>query len=189
MTATNKRLLIFESRSDSNRCTPCRGNLTNTTRTLPTPVHVCPAYASCGRSPYVATFHAVVDRFERVHCTQQEGLPTQSSARRLTDPRVHTQLLFHNSQRSGEKKSSFCRQPTTRLTGPISPACDRYIQYLLAGTTRTVLNRPRTVYNLEGVGLPHTHSPTFLTSCLHFPLMAPPSLHFNQVLATNPKCE
>jgi hypothetical protein len=25
MTATNKRLLIFESHSDSNRCTPCRG--------------------------------------------------------------------------------------------------------------------------------------------------------------------
>jgi hypothetical protein len=25
MTATNKRLLISESRGDSNRCTPCRG--------------------------------------------------------------------------------------------------------------------------------------------------------------------
>jgi hypothetical protein len=25
MAATNKRLLIFESRGDSNRCTPCRG--------------------------------------------------------------------------------------------------------------------------------------------------------------------
>jgi hypothetical protein len=44
-------------------------------------------------------------------------------------------------------------------------------------------------YNLGGAGLPHTHSPTFPTSCLHFPLMAPPGLHFNQVLATNPKCE
>jgi hypothetical protein len=27
MTATNKRLLISESRGDSNRCTPCRGKL------------------------------------------------------------------------------------------------------------------------------------------------------------------
>jgi hypothetical protein len=25
MTATNKRLLIFESRNDSNQCTPCKG--------------------------------------------------------------------------------------------------------------------------------------------------------------------
>jgi hypothetical protein len=26
-TITNKRLLIYESRGDSNRCTPCRGKL------------------------------------------------------------------------------------------------------------------------------------------------------------------
>jgi hypothetical protein len=44
-------------------------------------------------------------------------------------------------------------------------------------------------YNLGGAGLPHTHSSTFPTSCLYFSLMAPPSLHFNQVLATNPKCK
>jgi hypothetical protein len=43
---------------------------------------------------------------------------------------------------SGEKSSSYW-QPTTRLTGPISPACDRYIQYLLAGANRMVLNQYR----------------------------------------------
>jgi hypothetical protein len=42
-------------------------------------------------------------------------------------------------------------------------------------------------YNLGGTGLPHSHSLTFPTSCLHFPLIAPPSLHFNQVLTTKPK--
>jgi hypothetical protein len=122
---------------------PTGENPTNTTRTLLTPVHVCPAYASCGRSPYVATFHVVIDRFERVHCTREEWLPTQPTARRLTDPRVHTQLHSRNSQWSSGEKSSFCRQSTTRLTGPISPACDRYVQNLLEGTTRMVLNRPR----------------------------------------------
>jgi hypothetical protein len=30
LTAANKRLLIYESRDNLNRCTPCRGNLTNT---------------------------------------------------------------------------------------------------------------------------------------------------------------
>jgi hypothetical protein len=40
---------------------------------------------------------------------------------------------------SGEKSSS-CWQPTTRLTGPISQACDRYVQYLIAEANRTVLN-------------------------------------------------
>jgi hypothetical protein len=43
--------------------------------------------------------------------------------------------------KSSGEKSSTCWQPTTRLTGPISPACDRYVQYLRAGANRMVLNR------------------------------------------------
>jgi hypothetical protein len=43
--------------------------------------------------------------------------------------------------KSSGKKSSSCWQPTTRLTKPISPACDRYVQYLLTGANRTILNR------------------------------------------------
>jgi hypothetical protein len=43
-------------------------------------------------------------------------------------------------------------------------------------------------YNLGGVDLPRIHSPTFPTSCLHFPLRASPGLHFNQVLTTKSKC-
>jgi hypothetical protein len=42
-------------------------------------------------------------------------------------------------------------------------------------------------YNLEGVGLPHTHSPTFPTSCLPFPLVVPPNLHFNQAPLLKPQ--
>jgi hypothetical protein len=44
---------------------------------------------------------------------------------------------------SSEKKSSSYWQPTIRLTGPISPVCDRYVQYLLTGANRTVFNRHR----------------------------------------------
>jgi hypothetical protein len=44
-------------------------------------------------------------------------------------------------------------------------------------------------YNLGGAGLPHDHSPTFPTSCLPFPLVAPPGLHFNQAPAIKPKFE
>jgi hypothetical protein len=55
---TNKRLLISKSHSDLNQCTPCMGNLINTTRTPHMPVHVCHAYASYERFPYMATFHA-----------------------------------------------------------------------------------------------------------------------------------
>jgi hypothetical protein len=156
--------------------------------TLPTPVHVYPVYASYGRSLYVATFHTVVTRFEQIHCTREEVLLTQSTARWSSDPWVRTQLLSHNSQWSSGEKSSFCWQPTTRLTRPISPACDRYVQYLLTGANKWSLIHIGGGYNLGGTGLPRTHSPTFPTSCPHFPLVAPSSLQFNQVPLTKPQC-
>jgi hypothetical protein len=86
------------------------------------------------------------------------------------------------------RKSNFCRWQTTRLTGPISLACERYVQYLLTGANPLVLNQHRRGYNLGGASLPCTHSPTFPTSCLHFLLRAPPGLHFNQVPLIKLKC-
>jgi hypothetical protein len=65
---------------------PARKNPTNTTRMLPTPVHIRPAYASCGQSPYVATFHEAPIDLDRSHWSREEGLPTQFTAHRLTDP-------------------------------------------------------------------------------------------------------
>jgi hypothetical protein len=122
---------------------PTGENPTNTTRTLPMSVHVHPTYASYRRSPYVAIFHWTPTYLDRSHCSLEKGLPTQSTARRLTDPRVHTQLLSWTSQWSRGRKPSSWRWPTTRFTGSISPVCDQYVQYLLAGANRTVLNRPR----------------------------------------------
>jgi hypothetical protein len=60
------------------------------------------------RGLHIAIFHTVVNRYEQIHYTREEGLPTQSTARRLTDPQVRTQLLSHNSQWSSGEKSSFC---------------------------------------------------------------------------------
>jgi hypothetical protein len=58
MVATNKRLLISESHDDSNRCTSYRRKPpTNTSRMFFTLVHAHLAYAFCGQSPYVTTFH------------------------------------------------------------------------------------------------------------------------------------
>jgi hypothetical protein len=41
------------------------------------------------------------------------------------------------------RKPNIYQQQATRFTGPISPACDRYVQYLLMGDNWTVLNRHR----------------------------------------------
>jgi hypothetical protein len=96
--ATNKRLLISESHGDSNRCTPCRGKPDQHDMYAS---HVSP------RTPSVHFLRAVlvrgnlsrvVDRVEQTHHSREKGLPTQSSERRLTDPRVRTQLLSRASQ-------------------------------------------------------------------------------------------
>jgi hypothetical protein len=41
------------------------------------------------------------------------------------------------------RKPNTHQQQATRFTGPISPACDRYVQYMLMGANRTVLNQHR----------------------------------------------
>jgi hypothetical protein len=173
MTATNKRLLISESRGDSNRCTPCRGKPDQHATRFPRLVCVWSMTIRISCGPHIATFHIVINRFEQIHCTREEGLPTQSTTRRPTDPQVRTQLLSHNSQWSSRDKSSFCWQPTTRLIGRISPACDRYVQYLLAGANPSILNRHRRGLQPWRCRLATYHYPTFPTSCLPFPPMGP----------------
>jgi hypothetical protein len=65
---------------------PAGENPTNMTRTLPTSIHVCPAYAFCRRSSYVATFCETPIDLNRSHCSPEKWLLIQSTARRLTDP-------------------------------------------------------------------------------------------------------
>jgi hypothetical protein len=140
------------------------------------------------RSLHIATFHTVVNRFEQIHCTREEGLPTQSTARRPSNTRVRTQLLSHNSQRAVRKSQA---PVDNRLLGlPNSyhqHAICTFNTYSRGPTERSLIDTGGG-YNLGGAGLPHIHSSTFPTSCPHFPLMAPPGLHFNQVLVNRLKC-
>jgi hypothetical protein len=48
------------------------------------------------------------------------------------------------------RKPHIYQQQATRLTGPISPTCDRYVQYLLTGPTGRSLIDIGRGYNLEG---------------------------------------
>jgi hypothetical protein len=137
MAATNKQLLIFESHGDSNRCTPYRGKPDQHD-----------TYPSCGRSPYMATFHEsstelsgpnAPERKGFWHNPQHIGWPIRGSVPSFS-PNPANEAVGANP--------SICQRPATRLTGPISPACDRCIQYLLMGTNPSVLNWHRW-------GLPH----------------------------------
>jgi hypothetical protein len=120
MAAMNKRLLIFESHDDSNRCTPYRGKHDQHATCIPRLVCVWSKTIRISHGQHISIFHTVVNKFEHIQCPREEWLLTQYTARRLTELQVRTQPLSHNSQWSIGEKSSFCWQPTTRLTGPIN---------------------------------------------------------------------
>jgi hypothetical protein len=141
MTATNKRLLISESHRDSNRCTPCRGKPDqHDTYASHTSPHT-PDVRFLWAVPVRGNLSRVINRVRQSYCSWEKRLPTQSTACRLTDPWVHTQFLSRANQWSSEESQKIYQQQATRLTGPISPACDRYVQYLLTGANPSVLNR------------------------------------------------
>jgi hypothetical protein len=126
---------------------------------------------SCGQ--HIATFCESPTDLDGSHCSREKGLPTQSSICRSTDPQVRTQFLSQANQWSSRLKPSFCRWQATRLTGPISPACDRYVQYLLAEANPSVLNRHRWGLHPWRCRLFTCHSPTFPVDGLPFPHEGP----------------
>jgi hypothetical protein len=63
------------------------------------------------------------------------------------------------------RKLNIYRQQATRLTGPISPACDRYVQYLLTGTNPSVLNRHRRGLPYRNLGITTSLSSPFPSEC------------------------
>jgi hypothetical protein len=118
---------------------PAGKNLTNTTCTLPTSVHV-------------RFLRAVLVR-DNLSYNRQHIWTDPLHPRRSAPDIIHNTLVVRSAgpysaslpQQPIEqwKKSSFCWQLTTRLIGHISLTCDRYVQYLLTGTNPSVLNRHR----------------------------------------------
>jgi hypothetical protein len=180
MTATNKLLLISVSHGDSNWCTPCRGKLDQ---------HVTYASHTSPRTPDVRFLWAVpvrgnllrvIDRVEQANCSREEGLLTQSTARRWPIHRSVPSFSLEPANKAVGPKPSIYRRPATRLTGPILLVCDWYVQYLLAGANRMVLNRHRRGLQPWRCQLSTYHSPDLPINCLPFPLVAPSDLHLTK---------
>jgi hypothetical protein len=131
MTATNKRLLISERRGDSNQCTPCRGKPDQHTTRFPCSVHVWSKTIHISRGPHIATFCETPTDLDGSRHSREKGLPTQSTACRLSDPWVRTQFLSRANQWSSGCKPGSCLWPTTRLTGPINTSM-RSVRSILA---------------------------------------------------------
>jgi hypothetical protein len=164
---------------------PAQENPNNTPRMLSTPIHACPTYAFCGQSPYVTNFPCLPQsRNSALH--PEEVLTTKD---RLAYPSSWVASFFLSCDSPGVGERGFGPMVTRllHLTGPISPACDRYVQYLHVGANPSVPNRHRRGLQPWRCQLATYNSLTFPTSCLHFPLRAPPNLQFNQVPSTKPK--
>jgi hypothetical protein len=73
MTAANKQYSYPRVTAIRINVHPTRENMINTTHTLPTVVHIRPAYASCGQSPYVATFHESSAELSRATAPEKKG--------------------------------------------------------------------------------------------------------------------
>jgi hypothetical protein len=153
-----KRLLISESHGDSNRCTPCRGNLIHTTCTLLASVHVCHAYAFHGYSPYVATFHADPTELNKFIAPKKKCSRLHLSAR-LSGPHYLPQFLSQHNHWSSPLKPNICwRAGYIGLLGS-------YLQHVIStsntcsqGPTHWSLTDIDGGYNLGGATLPH-HTP------------------------------
>jgi hypothetical protein len=188
MTATNKRILISESRRDSNWCTPYKGKPdqhdTYASHANPRTVGVRFLRAV----PVRGNLSQDADSIGQSHCSREKGLPTQSTARRLTDPRDRTQFLSRANQwSSGESQTSI----NSRLLG----LSDSYHRHAIGtfnncswGATHRFLTDTGMGYNLGGAGFPRTTPQLSQLAVSPFHLRAPPGLHFNQIQLIKPKC-
>jgi hypothetical protein len=165
MADTNKRLLISESHDDSKWWTPYRGKPDQHDMYASHTSQYMPGVRFLQTVPICGNHSRVIDRFGQIPLLLKKGLLIQSTARRLIDPRIYTQFLFQAHQWSSELKPSFCWWQATRLIGLISPACNRYVQYLLTGTNPSVLNRHRWGLPQRNIRIATTFSPPFPSEC------------------------
>jgi hypothetical protein len=167
---------------------PAGKNLTNTSHTLPTPVHICPTYASFGQSSYVVTFHESLTELSRLTAPEKKGSRhnPHRAADRSTSP-YPTSLLSQPMKKWGQSQASI----DGRLLGLLDP----YHQYTI-GTFNTCSREPTHWsltdtsggYNFGGAGFPRTTPRPSRPAVSPFHLRVPPGLYFNQVLTTKLKC-
>jgi hypothetical protein len=142
MTTTNKWLFISESHGDSNRCIPCRRKPDQHATRFPRLVCVWSKTIRISRGPHIATLLTSSTALDRV--TAPEKMAPDIIHNMPTDRSVGPYPISPSSQPMKQwRKPNIGRQPATRLTGSISPTCDRYVQYLLAWVNPAVLNQHR----------------------------------------------
>jgi hypothetical protein len=155
---------------------PAWENLTNMTCMLPMPIHVRPSYTSCGRSLYLVTFHEPSTKLSRATAPEKRGFWHNPQHASWPTRRSVPSFSPKPTNEAVGAKPSIYRQQATRFTGPISPAYDRYVQYLLTGPTHRSLTDTGGGYNIGCADLLHTIPRPFQPVASTFHLRAPPGL-------------
>jgi hypothetical protein len=155
----DKQLLIFESRGDSNRCSPYRGK---------SDTHDTYVFCASPHMPLVHFLWVVPVQGNIWRWPNRVGRTLLHSRKMAPDT-----ILSMLADRSIGPPPSFSPITTIeavmktkhmlmnrlhRFIGPISPACDQYVQYLLVEPTHRSLTDIGGDYNLGGASLPH-HTP------------------------------
>jgi hypothetical protein len=121
----------------------------------------------------IATFRVVINKVEQGYCSRKKG--SQHNPQHDGWP-IRGSVPSFSPEPTNEEvgaKPTFYWRPASRLTGPISPIWDRYVQYLLTGANPLVLNQHRRGLQPWRCRLATSHSPIFPTDCLHFPPKGP----------------
>jgi hypothetical protein len=148
MAATNKWLLISESHGGLNRCTPCRG-----------------------KPDQYATSHVV--RVSNLSLVPTRTKQTPTPGRSLGDWRqtgpviILGHLISPPSRQPWSRRERFQPSGYTAISAywPISPACDRCVQYLLTSTNPSVLTQHRQRLPHRNLRIATTLSPPSPSEC------------------------
>jgi hypothetical protein len=121
---------------------------------------------SCGQR--IATFRIVVNRFEQIHCSREERLPTQPTARWLTVcGSIPSSSPITVNDAVGKRQASIDNRLLGLPSSYLQHAIDTFNTCSWVPTPRS-LNNTGKGYNLGGDGFPHITPRPFQPTILHF---------------------
>jgi hypothetical protein len=129
--------------------------------------------------PWVTTIHDAVKETTRVHLTLVHVFHAYAS---VDTPWVAHALSHCTPVRYGRIASASAAHDATQFGDSICPVCTSIFQMLVhSNPTDVGLNRHRRGYHLGVLNIRSGHSPSFPSSILYFPLIAPPDLQLWQL--------
>jgi hypothetical protein len=165
--AANKPSLISESVAEiriNNQ--PCKG------------INLTTRHTQAWRAPWVATIHDVTKKPGQVLTRPSVVFHVYDSA---DIPWVARTLSRFTSVNWGKVLSNSLKYEATQFGDSICPVCVSTFRCLFIQTQPTwVVIDTSGGYHLEALNIRSDHSPSFPSSILHFPLIAPPGLQLCQ---------